>query len=469
MDANFIEPTLLIDRLDSHYYEARFYNMEKKIISSDYLIKELGAICEKVQCGPFGSSVLAENYDSEGIVMVRPVNLKGVLLSNEDLVRFPEKALPSNSPKFKMGDVLFARVGTPSCSIVTREIGTVTISPNIIAAKLKDNVDKHYITTFLNTVYGSSQIERRFKAVSQPTVSTDDVRTLKVIVPTRKIQHYIGNKVRKAEKFQEEAKKLMLEAETIFKSLFKDDCVYNNNAGNPSIYFNQKPIYISVSEVEINERLDAQSFHPELFQTINKIKLLEFKTIRLQETIEFHDTGISSPQYADFGTPVIMTKNIKNSSISQVDKYVVTDTISESNLLATDDVLFTTYGGPSIGKVDIFFGSERSSFDYTILRLRFKKKFDSYFMLLLLRSKYVQNQVRYMIKGTTGITFVNPKDVLNVIIPVVPLEVQNEIGFKIKRSHNNVYRSMQLIAEAKQDVEDLIEGKFDESKIFEEV
>ena len=132
-----------------------------------------------------------------------------------------------------------------------------------------------------------------------------------------------------------------------------------------------------------------------------------------------------------------------------------------------EELLITTYGGPSIGKVDILFEEKLCTFDYTILKMKFNESCNPYFMTMLLRSKFIQNQIRYLIKGTTGITFVIPNEILDIYIPIINKETQDKIGEVYKKSLDNIKTSKILIQQAKQDIEDLIEGNFDMSKINE--
>jgi type I restriction enzyme S subunit len=50
-------------------------------------------------------------------------------------------------------------------------------------------------------------------------------------------------------------------------------------------------------------------------------------------------------------------------------------------------------------------------------------------------------------------------------LPQFEDSIKKEVKNKIVQSMDNIYTSKQLIQEAKQDVEDLIEGKFDTSKL----
>jgi hypothetical protein len=58
-------------------------------------------------------------------------------------------------------------------------------------------------------------------------------------------------------------------------------------------------------------------------------------------------------------------------------------------------------------------------------------------------------------------------DLLDIDIPVVDEKIISEISELVVNEFNNLRRAKQLIQQAKQDVEDLIEGKFDMSKLKE--
>jgi type I restriction enzyme S subunit len=76
-----------------------------------------------------------------------------------------------------------------------------------------------------------------------------------------------------------------------------------------------------------------------------------------------------------------------------------------------------------------------------------------------------------LIRFTSGGLYpaISEEDILEVYLPIVDKEYQERLGSMVMKSTLNLLQAKNLIFEAKQDVEDLIEGKFDESKISEEV
>ena len=60
-----------------------------------------------------------------------------------------------------------------------------------------------------------------------------------------------------------------------------------------------------------------------------------------------------------------------------------------------------------------------------------------------------------------------PQDIENIVVPLINFSDEEKDKFKtyVFKSYFNSKHSKQLIQEAKKDVEDLIEGNFDMSKI----
>lgn len=460
IDANFINTDFIFeDRLDAHYYSNKFHDVEKKIKSSPFEVKKFIDVAKKIKCGPFGSSVLAENYDETGIIMVRPLNLKNVLLSNEDLVRFPEKALGSNSPIFKHKDLLFARVGMPSCSIIPETFENVTISPNIIAAELKENVDPYYIATFMNTSYGLLQIERRFKAVSQPTVSTEELKTLAVPLPDFKYQRYIGDKIRKAEKLRKEANLIREEAINIF-----------NEQLNLKEFKSKSSLSWYVEDNLLEPYLNTQYYNKKYLEFQKHLKKQGIETVPLSkvlnriiknsspDTYERSEAGIPSLIVSDIDPYKIETTNSKIKV--NLDYY---DRVEDAQLIE-NDVVFTT-AGPPLGETCLIVKDMLPLLSGAhVAALRTNNKVTAGYLTVVLNSIVGQLEVE---KHSYGIRqqYIFSEQLTKFLIPILDMHLQEEIHEKISYSIENEIKSNMLINSTKKDVESLLEGNFDESCI----
>lgn len=272
------------------------------------------------------------------------------------------------------------------------------------------------------------------------------------------------------EELRDEAKKIKrLCEDTIVKELNQindlTDVSFEEHAGKLTIskkYENKNSAF--VTSRFINDRIDPKFFHLEHVDTIKNISQTEHYL--LKDAILEYDTGVSQLQYSDDGIPVISTGNINNFFIGDIEKYTISN-IPKSKLLKQEDILITTYGATSIGKVDIYDKTTEATFDYTLFRGRFKDDYPAYYMCLILRTNLVQKQIKYSINSGGGTNYVNNSSLLEIKIPKVRAAVMSQINELLKESIRKIRLSEQLIQEAKQDVEDLIESNFDMSKLNE--
>ncbi|HZG60986.1 MAG TPA: restriction endonuclease subunit S [Anoxybacillus sp.] len=459
-DAKYVNTSYIADRLDANYYSDKYLVIEQQIKNSGYKVVKYHDICDVIKCGPFGSSVLAENYNDTGIIMIRPLNLKEVLLSEDELVRFPEESLGTDFPVFEAGDILFARVGTPSCSIIPNSIEKVTISPNIIASKLKKAINKYYVALFLNTDYGLNQLERRFKAVSQPTISTDEIKTIDIVLPDVHIQNYIGNKVRKAKELREEAKRLKKEVSVMFDEILK---------------FEQKNIESKswiVPEQIMSERLDINYYNQDYLFVRKFLDGESLQVTRLRDLVKTIYGGypFSSDDFSsDNGIPLIRIRDINPDLINtDVDTYLDKNKFMDKSMYLSDSETVVVgmdgnfIAGAFIEEMPKVFINQRIGIIKTY------DKFMAHYLAFYINHYLGQVQLNRESVITT-VAHISLRDIENILIVLPDNKTLEEISTKLYKACHNLYMSKKLIGEAKQDVEDLIEGKFDESKISEGV
>lgn len=150
-------------------------------------------------------------------------------------------------------------------------------------------INIYYLVSFFRSSYGYLQVIRNEKGSSGQThLYHFDIAEILIPIPSLEIQKYIGDKVRKAEELRDEANNLNLLCENEIKkvlNLSEGEGHYNNNAGNKSLEYNDYPIKNYVNPRNISNRLDPQSYHPELYENLEKIKKLNYKSIKLRRLL----------------------------------------------------------------------------------------------------------------------------------------------------------------------------------------
>lgn len=235
-------------RLDASFFDKKFIRLREKTAHWNCL----SSYAKSVVCGPFGSSILNGNYVDTGIPMVRPFNLRNFQSNQGDVAYLDEKFVSDVGLKiFPSGTVMFARVGDVGAGVSFAE--KATISPNIIAAELKDSINPLFVGVFANSIYGRMQLESGMKVVAQPTISTESIRSFRIPPQSRGFQDVIGEIFSQAIRSQVTGVFSLQKAEAVLLHTLK---LLDWQAPEPLTYTR------SSSDAFAAGRLDAEYFSP---------------------------------------------------------------------------------------------------------------------------------------------------------------------------------------------------------------
>jgi type I restriction enzyme, S subunit len=455
----FVEPNNLSHRLDSNYYSPEDIVKEELIKRSnfDYLNNRAKKIAG-------GATPKGANYLNKGIAFIRTQNINNNLIDDKDLVYISSESNEElKRSQLKENDVLLTITGVDlgHSAVVSKAILPANINQHSVKIEVK-NIDPHFLSVFLNSSYGQSQIWRRVYGATRPAINYEEIKEIVIPVPSENIQNYIGNKVRKAEELREEAKRLKEKISDSIFQMIQLEPLSNNNQK----HFGVK---VEVSNLSAN-RLDAQYYKDEY--------LLYEEQIKKQNVVKFVDIlkqakyGASvQAEYRSDGIPFIRGNNLSPNEIETTDIVYLDNSLVDgigTCYVEEGDILITRSGTVGIcAVVDDF----HNNFAYGsfIIRLRVdNSRWNPYYIAAFLNSFWGKWQVERLQNGAVQQN-INIEEIGQILIPVVPKD-QQDLVEQIVREYINMTRlSKQLIDEAKQDVEDLVEGKFDESKISEGV
>lgn len=137
-------------------------------------------------------------------------------------------------------------------------------------------------------------------------------------------------------------------------------------------------------------------------------------------------------------------------------RFLLADSSEPIAYLRKGDVLISSIGFGSIGKVQVFDkdGKYGTVSEVTIVR---QKTFNPYYLAAFLSSEAGQLQIDRFITGATGQLHLYPRDVQNIHIPIASEAVQNEIEAMVQSAFTARARSRALLSSAKRVVEIAIE------------
>ncbi|RLL86352.1 hypothetical protein CN13_09230 [Petrotoga sp. HKA.pet.4.5] len=452
----YIYPKLIDDRIDAQFFTLEYIESLEKI--NKFRIETLGNISERIFDPPHTAPEFVDKSDFE-MIMIENITLNGIEGNFRAISEICHKDVFKNS-HLEGNELLVSRVGNSSgtfASVFLCYKGK-NVSGNISIIKLKNEViDKEYVFAYFNSNVGQNSIKRNIANTARKFLTINNIREFQIPIPSCEIQKYIGDKVRKAEELREEAKRLKKEAEEII---------------NKSLNFKQLDLFYKGIKVKfkwistnlLTDRIDGNYYEQKYFETINHIKRNSKKYITLNSIIDSIYSG-KKPIYEEKGAEVyfVQSGNI-SSNFLEIDNKEKVDLSKYSQVLFGD--LLIAKDGETIGKIAINFTNETiiiNEHTYCI-RLKENYKYYSAYIYYLLINDYINSLFCREATGSAQKSL-NFSFAENIIIPILEeYIIMNLYNLELRRC-NNIYQSKHLIQEAKQDIEDLIEGNFDMSKV----
>jgi restriction endonuclease S subunit len=178
-------------RFDPQYWEVEFQNL-LITLSKKYTTKLFGDIIDFITYGQVGSRI----YSKKGTV--RYIQTINITLTGIDY--FIKEAFidegSHNDPersRIKYRDVLLGNAGMGGlgkCVIFLSRSVKVNISQDIDILRVK-NINPFYVTVFLKSEFGNSQIWVRSKGVSAPKLPFDEIKAIKIPILSDTVQSHI--------------------------------------------------------------------------------------------------------------------------------------------------------------------------------------------------------------------------------------------------------------------------------------
>lgn len=470
--AVWLSVSLLDDKIDSNLMHAKFINYLDKnyiklsekinIMSNGELIKELTDFTAN---GSFESLNKNVKYtDEKGIPFIRIKNMSENGLEMEDVKYITEETYEYlNKSKLQGDEVLFSKTGANLglAMVFPNNFGKVSLADNTFKITYKDMYDNHYLVSFFNCKYGKLWVERLSQGSAQPTIIKESFRQIKVPIPSYEIQKYIGNKVRKAEELKEEAKELKKKAEKII----------DRYLGEITLNIEKKYSTNFLNQNIIEERIDSEYYNDKYFKLYKELNKKGYIIKTLKDLCDgniingkTYKVTSDKRKYMNIGVGELGDWYVKKNSEKYVDeninlKYVV----KKNSIMWGNSAHLAKYIGEKVSIVlDENLYIPTTEVTYITPN---SDKINSYYLFLYMKSKWGYYQIQRTIKGMTAHSY--PEDISKIKVPIInfTLEELKILEHAVELGNVNISKSNELIKEAKQDIENLIEGNFDMSKI----
>lgn len=440
-------------RFEAEYFQPKYLELEDRLSQLQCLT--LGEATLSIRSGPFGSNLLKATYVDHGVIVLRPFNIKDAATENDNLVHITEQDCEaSNLTQYRAGDVAFARVGDIRCGVVADYGRPVTISPNIIIARVRESIlDPYFLAIYMNTPIGSMQMERAVKIVAQPTITVDTIKSVLIPIIPLGEQREIGDLLRQSLSIRHEALKFYAEAETLLL----------RELGLDRLDLSHQITYEAYSsEAMAAGRLDAEYFQPKYVRLIEHIERTG-QAIKLGDWVRTPIRRGVLPNYDNTGEVIVInSQHVGKTHIELEDNRFTTREFTAQNRRAVVqhyDVLLNSTGYITIGRCQTMLDDVEAIVDGHVSIIRPKEGLDPVYLGLFLNSSPGQLQTEQSWTGSSGQIELRTDSIADYVVWMPPVEIQLRIREMIEESHTARKEAARLLEEAKQRVEKLIEGE----------
>ncbi len=384
------------------------------------------------------------------IKFIRTQHIKDILIRDEEDLTFCD-GQPSKESLLTEGDLLFVRVGGVSDnSVASKDYEGHFYSDNVLRIKIK-KLNPFFVSAFLNSYYGKSQLEKVMKGIAQPLISRENFEKLKIPEPTTKFQKEIEDIVLQAYNFRNKSLEIYSQAENL---LLEELGLKDFKVEDDLSYI------VNLSEIKSSHRADAEYLQPKYEKIFEFIKS---PIKKLKDVTKFLDHAKQPPYIDDGEIPIITQRHLGNAflnleAINEPDtKFTSAEWLKKypKYQLKTGDVLYYSVGA-YIGKTNIVLDDLKATAASFITIIRPSEEVDPIYLTVVLNSIVGQLQSDKW-QSATAQQYIYPKDIKNFKIPILPKPTQQKIADLVQKSHQARKRAKELLEKAKQKVEELIE------------
>lgn len=442
------------ERLDAEYFRSPFLEIERNLLKLPH--EKLENLVESIKKGIF--YILAEEYQRKGIPFLRVSNIGNPFIEKRDLVYISlEKNQEHKSTSLKPEDIVISKGGTIGyVGIITSDIGVCNICQDIIGIKnvMKSKINPYYLTVFLLTKYGQSQLHRGRSQQVQAHLTLDMVRNILVPKILEDFQLHIEQLVKQAHEKRKLAEQKYQQAEELLYQLLgiSKEEIEKLEA--------EKAYVTNFNEVRQAFRFDAEHYHPKYFGILELLKKAPFEVRPLKEIVEISNETID-PTKEPYATKkfkyVPIAKVNESGEIFEWDEFYGWQAPSRARMvIRKGDILIPSLSGTfdKIASVPEELDGQFATTGCFVVRAKIGYP---EFLFLLFRSPLFKRQLERLTTG--AIMSAVPKTIFgNLLVPAIPNDEQEQIAHLVTEYFQLRKEARRLIQNAVREVEERIES-----------
>ncbi|EAJ3493426.1 restriction endonuclease subunit S [Campylobacter coli] len=447
-------------RIDSEYFKKEYLENEAIIKIKDnyaflenFIVKMTG-----------GATPLGADYPDKGIPFLRVQNIMQNYFNVEDIVYISQQDDEYlKRSRLKFNDVLLTITGISygKSAVVERDLVGANINQHSVKIEVK-NINPYFLSTFLNSKFGKLQSDKKITGVTRPALDYQSIKKFLIPIFPMEFQLEIQNLVKDSHKALEESKELYKKAEeTLYLELGLDpknplQSLLDSKTNIPTNSLNISIRTLKESFLKTG-RLDSE-YYQSKYEDIEKfIKSYPNGYDSFSNIINNKDTNFTPKNNENYS--YIELANIGNNGnisepISDLGKNLPT---RARRIVSKGDVIISSIEGSlsSCALITQEFDKHLVSTGFFVLN---SKLLNGETLLVMFKSQIFQEYLKKFPSGTI-LCAINKEELSKILIPKIDSTTQEKIAKYIQESFNLRKKSKQLLDNAKNKVEEQIQGK----------
>ena len=435
-------------RLNPLYY-TDYFTKPIQLLQSKRKVRKLSEVCIKITDGTHFTPV----YVDQGVIFLSVKNVRQNQISFSDtkfILEIEHQKLIKRC-KPESGDILLTKVGNTYgfAAVIPNNCPEFSIFVSLALLKIHNKIDPYFIMYFLNSQLGKIQMDRFIKGVGQPDLHLEDIANIKIPLLSLDEQKII---IKKMDNAYNTKKQKQAEAQRLLDGI--DDYLLGElgiELPQPEENtVNNRIFYRKLSDIS-GGRFDA--FYCQNYFYKNRI-CIEKAQYQIKFLKEIIDTKLIKGRLPkdiekDGNCQVIQINSINSDGYIDLDDLLTSKNIFNDNQKLKKQDIIIVVTGATIGKIAIFENNGLFYLGGDLVKFQVDKNINPFYVYNFLRCQNSQIEIRKNITGATN-GHLAPKDIENMIIPIPPLEKQNEIAEHITKIRE---KAKQLQEEAKKELE----------------
>lgn len=444
------------NRLNWNFYDPQYPSVYEKI--NGFKVKQLDEfISQSVRSGSTPREDKREPLnDGTDVLFIKTDSVRKGFINYDvaDLLPLKEHYKRKNTA-LKNYDIIVTIVGATHDIVARSGVylhgGPANINQSNALIRLKDPHTAGFISTFINSKYGRSQLWRYSGQTSQVTLNTDEVSQLQIPLLPHDIVTRIHNCVLESEKLRTDALKLYKTAESLLLQEVKLEKLVADQT-----------LIQSYNDVVKAKRMNPEYFNPVYDRLFDVLSQYPHKTKPLSSIVKISKgCEVGTTEYVESGKDFVRIGDFTIFGVQESDRKISNELFSQLKRHfqpQVGDILFTKDGTIGLSyvlkdKMDVILSSG-------FLRLKLAdSEFDRECLALILNSYICELQVRRVVSGAV-IPHLKPNEFLKFKIPLIPKSVQKSLSDLLLDAYDRNKKSTKLLAEGKNILESVIESNF---------